>query len=125
MTIFQKIILVLTLEFTLNISFLNSQESAETFLVHIFDDSYKVVGPKKFFPNFGVILDNKTLATVRGVLQTQYRVIQYVAIKPQKTITVNVEIKNNEKLIFLPQAPAFQEVQLIFGQEAYEIPPKK
>ena len=38
--------------------------------------------------------------------------------------SVEINIKKQDRIYFIPLVPAFQEVELIFGKKSYEIPPK-
>ncbi len=104
----------------------NETVHSEAFVVRLFNKRIVVISPKKFLPKTHVIIENKTLSKVIGKVGPKIgQNIQYVTIGPQSSESVELKVGKNEKIFFVPLAPAFQEVQLLAGKRRYEIPPKK
>ncbi len=105
---------------------LYGKERADTFVVDIFDKKVKIVAPERNTKEVSVILRNNTLSAIRGKLVTSNRkLIEMVMIKPQKNVSVDINLKKDDHAFFIPLAPASQEVILRWGEKSYEIPPQK
>jgi hypothetical protein len=103
-----------------------AQEKSESFIVYAYDKSYKVVAPEVYSVGVAAVLENKTLIQLRGKFQKRDgTLIKHVAISPQSSISVDLQLQEGEMAYFVPYVPAFQEVELRFGQRAYEIPATK
>lgn len=107
-------------------STLQAYEKADAFMVTIFERSIKVLSPAKFNNPQGIVLTNETLVKVVGkVIDENDKVLKFVSIEPGQFRSIEVKFKKNSKLYFVPMSPSFQEVELVFGKKAYEVPPKK
>lgn len=103
-----------------------AQERSETFIVRAHDKYFQVLAPKQFHQEQSVLIENKTLDRLIGKLVTEDRKhVRHVAIEPGKFTSLELPTKGQQKLVFIPLVPAFQEVELVIGKEAYEIPPKR
>jgi len=49
----------------------------------------------------------------------------FLTIEPKKHLALEISAKKGDRIFFIPLAPAFQDIELIFGLQAYEIPPKR
>lgn len=109
--------------------FLSLQVSAaelqETFVVTIHDKFVKVVAPDKFHSRLSVILENKSLVKIYGKIEYGSAEPIYTSIYPQESRSIDIKPGENDKIIFTPMSPPFQEIELIFGRKSYEIPPQK
>jgi hypothetical protein len=95
------------------------------FVLSVYDKKINVVSPTSTQGSYVVVMQNKTLnkmlaKVVSGLGSTS----EYLSIMPNAQASVNVNLKKDEKLFFLPLSPAFQEVELRPGVNEYEIPPK-
>ena len=100
-------------------------EQAETFVISVYDSYIKVVSPPKHRSSLSIIIENKMLSKmIAKVVNSKGDQIDVMTIPPTGFHSVNLKIKKNERLYFVPMTPAFQEVELIFGKKSYEIPPK-
>ena len=105
---------------------LYSYEKADAFMVTIFERRIKVLSPSKFNNPQGIVLTNETLVKIVGkIVDENDKVLKFVSIEPGQFRSIEVKFKKNSKLYFVPMAPSFQEVELVFGKKAYEVPPKK
>ena len=102
-----------------------AQSKTETFVVQIHDRSMKVLSPDKHKNIFAVLVENHSLSDQLGKFVVQGKLLKYVAVKPGQTEPVEIENKTSANVFFVPVSPAFQEVELLFGKKAYEIPSKK
>lgn len=115
--------MILVFLLSLNIQ---AKELQETFVVTLFDKYVKVVSPDKFHNKLSIIIENKSLVKVHGKVDyDSAKESLFVAVFPNETRTVEISPEQNDKIVFIPQAPPFQEVELIFGRKSYEIPPQK
>lgn len=95
-------------------------------MVTIMERSIKVLSPDKFNNPQGIVITNNTLVKVMGkVINEDDKVLKFVSIGPGLHKSIEVKFTKNGKLYFVPMAPSFQEVELVFGKKAYEVPPKK
>lgn len=94
-------------------------------MISVYDKKIKVIGPSSTQGSYVVVMENKTLNKMLcKVVSGLGSVSEYFSIAPAAQGSVNVTLKKNEKLFFLPLSPAFQEVELRPGVSEYEIPPK-
>ncbi len=105
----------------------SAYEYAETFVVKMFDKKVRVLAPEKYSPNLGVIIENKTLVYQLGRIETlSGKRLATRRVAPNGTEVVDLKkIDKNDRIFFVPLAPAFQSVELKFGRTSYEIPPKR
>jgi len=102
-------------------------QTSETFIIKMFEEKVRVLAPQKYSSKLGVTIENKTLSSLMGKIETQSgKRLAIVNIQPNgfKVVDLN-NIPKNQKLFFVPMAPAFQSVELKFGRSSYEIPPKR
>lgn len=102
-----------------------AQPKTETFVVQIHDRSMSVLAPDKHRNVFAVLVENHSLSDQLGKFIVQGKLLKYVSVKPGNTESVEIENKTSSNVVFVPVSPAFQEVELLFGKKAYEIPSKK
>lgn len=100
-------------------------EKSEAFLVTIFDRYVKVISPDRAYSETSIIIENKTLSTIVGKIQRGKTDLHFLTLEPQHNKSFQVKVVGNEPLLFVPMAPASQEVQLLIGKKSYEIPPQK
>lgn len=105
--------------------FAYAQVKTEGFIVQINDRSMHVLSPEKKRAMFAVIVDNKSLSDQVGKFMIGNKILKYVSVQSGKSETVEIENKSNAPVVFVPVSPAFQEVPLMFGKKAYEIPSKE
>jgi hypothetical protein len=101
------------------------QVKSEGFIVQINDRTMKVISPEKPRSMFAVIVENSSLSDQVGKFTVGNKILKFVSVPSGKTETVEIENKSSAPVIFVPVSPAFQEVPLLFGKKAYEIPPKE
>ncbi len=97
----------------------------EAFIIYVTDDSMKVLSPLAHRPLFSVIIDNKSLTDQVGKFTARGKNLKFVSVKSGQAETVEIENRGKDPVTFVPVSPAFQEVDLLFGKKAYEIPSKK
>lgn len=102
-----------------------AQPKTETFVIQIHDRSMTVLSPDKHKNVFAVLVENQSLSDQLGKFIVQGKLLKYAAVKPGHTESVEIENKTSSNVVFVPVSPAFQEVELLFGKKAYEIPSKK
>lgn len=101
-------------------------ERSDAFIVTAYSNKLAIVAPQRFDPRVNVIVENKTLISLLGKIESgQGNVLSYISVPSGKTRSVEVGRKLKEKLYFIPLAPAFQKVELKVGSKPYEIPPKE
>ena len=105
----------------------HAREVSDTFVVRIFGDRVKVISPTKYSKNLSVIVENKSYADLLGkVVTKQGQLIDFVSVPAESFKVVDLKnLKKGEEVLFVPLAPAFQEVELVVGREVYEIPPQR
>ena len=106
-------------------SFYAQSVSNEAFVIQIHDRSMSVVTPETKRTLFSVIVENRSMSDQVGKFTSNGRNLKFVSVKPGKSETVELENKTSSQVVFVPVSPAFQEVELIFGKKAYEIPSKE
>ncbi len=108
------------------IQYAHATERSESFVIKAYDNRFKVTAPHVFSPNVGLIIENHTLTKIYGKIETKLgRIIDYISILPRNFKSISLNLRTSQNIIFTPLVPPLQEVELIFGKEAYEIPPKK
>ena len=106
-------------------TFVFAQVKTEGFVVQINDRSMYVLSPDKKKPMYSVLVENRSLSDQVGKFIVGGKILKFVSVKSGKTETVEVENKTDASVVFVPVSPAFQEVPLVFGKKAYEIPSKE
>ncbi len=100
-------------------------ESPDAFIVKVFDEKVQVLSPVKFDPDMSVIVENKTLVTIKAKVMTESETnTEYLSILPGKTTSVRLKNLDKEKIFFVPLSPPLQQVELKLGSKPYEIPPR-
>lgn len=85
----------------------------------------KVSSPSKKSNVLTVLLENRSLSDQVGKFMIKGKNLKFVSVASGKNETVEIQNKEGAQVYFVPLSPAFQEVELIFGKKAYEIPSKK
>jgi hypothetical protein len=99
--------------------------SNEAFIIQINDRSMSVVTPTTKRALFSVVVENRSLSDQIGKFTANGKILKFVSVKTGASETVELENKTAAQVVFVPVSPAFQEVELIFGKKAYEIPSKE
>ena len=102
-----------------------AQTKPETFVIQIQDRSLSVLAPATKKNIFSVLVENRSLSDQLGKFTVQGKILKYVSVKSGQTEPVEIENKTSANVVFVPVSPAFQEVELLFGKKAYEIPSKE
>lgn len=102
-----------------------AQVKTEGFIIQINDRSMSVLSPTKKKAMFSVLVENRSLSDQVGKFVVGSKILKFVAVKSGKNESIEIENKTSEPVVFIPVSPAFQEVPLMFGKKAYEIPSKK
>lgn len=102
-----------------------AQVKSETFIIQIQDRSMSVIAPDTRRSIYSVMVENRSLSDQLAKFMVQGKILKYVSVKSGVTEPVEIENKTSANVVFVPVSPAFQEVELIFGKKAYEIPAKK
>ena len=102
-----------------------AQVKTEGFIIQINDRSMSVLSPMKKKAMFSVLVENRSLSDQVGKFVVGSKILKFVAVKSGKNEAIEIENKTSEPVVFIPVSPAFQEVPLMFGKKAYEIPSKK
>lgn len=102
-----------------------AQEHADAFIVEIQNDKVRVISPKKRDGNIPVIILNKTITKFYGKLATEKKDLQFLSLEPRDQKSLHVSGKDFKNLSFIPLSPPLQEVNLVFGKKAYEVPKQK
>lgn len=100
-------------------------EKSEAFIIKIQDRSMSVVTPEVKKNIFSVIVQNQSLSTQVGKFMVKDKNLKFVSIESGSSASVEIENKTAEPVVFMPISPAFQEIELLFGKKAYEIPSKE
>lgn len=100
------------------------QVKSEGFVIQIGDRSMNVISPDKKRNMFAVIIENRSLSDQVGKFVVGNKILKFVSVQSGKSETVEIENSSSSSVSFVPVAPAFQEVPLLFGKKAYEIPSK-
>ena len=102
-----------------------AQVKTEGFIIQVSDRSMAVLSPEQKKATFSVIVENRSLSDQVGKFLMGNKIIKFISVQSGKTETVEIENKTSSPVIFVPVSPAFQEVPLLFGKKAYEIPSKE
>jgi hypothetical protein len=102
-----------------------AQVKPEGFVIQINDRSMSVLSPLKPKKLFSVIVENRSLSDQVGKFQAGNANLKFISVQSGKSEVVEIENKTNAQVVFVPVSPAFQEVPLLFGKKAYEIPSKE
>lgn len=102
-----------------------AQVRPEGFIIQINDRSMAVLSPEKKNEMFSVIVENRSLSDQIGKFIIGNKILKFISVQAGKTEAVEIENRSSSSVFFVPVSPAFQEVPLIHGKKAYEIPPKK
>lgn len=94
------------------------------FNLKIYQDKVEVTPPKKRQSVTEIVLDNKSLNTVRGEIAVDGSVVKRVSMFAGKIKTISIKVNKKQKVSFIPVSPPAGEVPLLY-QEAYEIPKKR
>ena len=117
------------MKFMLGVLFFTSmviaQPKVETFVVQVKDRSMAVLSPKTKKTIFTVLVENRSLSDQIGKFTVEGKLLKFISVKSGETESVEIENKASANVVFVPVSPAFQEVELIFGKKAYEIPSKE
>jgi hypothetical protein len=97
----------------------------DAFVVQVNERFISVLSPEKKRPLFSVLVENRSLSDQIGKFIVEGKNLKFINVKPGETEVVELENKTASNVVFVPLSPAFQEVELIFGKKAYEIPSKK
>ena len=101
-------------------------EKSDTFYVQVHDKFVKVLSPDQFKENLSVIVENKMNQKLLGKLvKGNGERVGFYSILSQSMASLDVVLKKEEKLFFVPLSPSFQEVELKIGKKSYEIPPER
>lgn len=101
-------------------------EKANSFLITLYENHTKVISPQKYYADISVIIENKTLNKIIGKVEIESRnLVKYVSIPGESFRSVDLPLQTGDRPVFIPLAPAFQEVPLVFGAKVYEIPEKQ
>jgi hypothetical protein len=102
-----------------------SYEKADAFIVKVYDEKVRVLSPTQYDPNLSVIVENKTLLTLKAKVVTESeQSVRHLSIEPGKSTHVKLQHINKEKIFFIPLSPPLQKVELKLGSKPYEIPPR-
>lgn len=102
-----------------------AQPKKEGFVIQINDRSMTVLSPVQSRQLFSVLVENRSLSDQVAKFTLGNKILKFVSVQSGKSEAVEIENKSSGTVVFVPVSPAFQEVPLIFGKKAYEIPPKK
>lgn len=102
-----------------------AQVKSDNFIIQIQDRSMSVIAPDARKNIYSVLVENRSLSDQLGKFMVSGKLLKYVSVKSGVTEPVEIENKTSANVVFVPVSPAFQEVELIFGKKAYEIPAKK
>ncbi len=105
--------------------FAQAAENSLAFIVKIQDRSMSVESPEKKKNQFTVIIENQSLSTQIGKFMVKEKNLKFISVESGHSETVEIENKTADSVVFMPVSPAFQEVELLFGKKAYEIPSKE
>ena len=98
---------------------------SEVFIIQVMDRRMSVISPEKERKLFSVIVENRSLSDQVGRFEARGKLLKYVSVPSGKSESVEIENKTGSPVTFIPVSPAFQDVELIFGKKAYEVPPQK
>lgn len=102
-----------------------AETKSESFVIQIQDRSMSVLAPPLKKNIYSVLVENRSLSDQVAKFTVQGKILKYVSVKSGQTEPVEIENKTSANVVFIPVSPAFQEVELLFGKKAYEIPSKE
>jgi len=102
-----------------------AETKSENFVIQIQDRSMSVLAPTMKKNIYSVLVENRSLSDQVAKFTVQGKILKYVSVKSGQTEPVEIENKTSANVVFVPVSPAFQEVELLFGKKAYEIPSKE
>ena len=97
----------------------------ESFRIQLHDRMIRVEAPAKPTAQYAVIVENLSLSDITGKFSAGGKDLKFISVKTTQTKTLEFIHKGNTPVSFKCLAPGFQEVLLVFGKGAYEIPPKQ
>lgn len=110
-------------------------KNAESFEILAYDAVIKVSSPMKFSKKSGVVFTNETNDKIylkvedRPIVErdehgndNQKIIKKYMTVKAHETKGMELDFDPNRRILIIPLAPSFQEIELIFGNKTYEIP---
>lgn len=99
---------------------------SESFTLDIYDNYIRVVAPNNYEQQQSIVINNRTMVRVKGVVKTQAGdVLAYVSIPRDQFQVVQVHVSRRDKIYFVPMSPGLPEAELIVGRKSYEVPPQK
>lgn len=102
-----------------------AESKTETFVITIHDRRMSILSPDKMKNIFTVLVENQSLSDQVGKFTIKGKLLKFVSVKSGRSEPVEIENNSSSNVVFVPVSPAFQEVELLFGKKAYEIPSKK
>lgn len=96
-----------------------------SFILKLTDSGINVSAPAKSMKMFSVIIENNSLSDQIAKFVSGANNLKFVTIESGKSQTIEIENKSNLPVFFVPVSPSFQEVELKFGKDNYEVPPKR
>jgi hypothetical protein len=97
----------------------------ELFIIQVMDRKMAVISPDKERKLFSVLVENRSLSDQVARFESRGKLLKYISVPSGKSESVEIENTSGSPVTFVPVSPAFQEVELIFGKKAYEVPPKE
>ncbi len=98
---------------------------SEVFIIQVMDRRMSVLSPEKERKLFSVIVENRSLSDQVGRFEARGKLLKYISVPSGKSESVEIDNSTGTSVTFIPVSPAFQDVELIFGKKAYEVPPQK
>ena len=111
--------------FTMLPLFAFSAPRTETFIIQVMDRKISVISPENERKLFSVIVENRSLSDQVARFESKGKLLKYISILSGKSESIEIENTAGTPVVFVPVNPAFQEVELIFGKKAYEVPSQK
>lgn len=102
-----------------------AEVKGEGFIITITDRRIGVISPTVKRHLYSVIVENKSLSEQVGKFVLGDKILKFISLPSGKSGVVEIENKTKNDIFYVPVSPASQEVPLIFGKKAYEIPPKE
>ena len=102
-----------------------AQKNSHAFIVVLDRGKIKVSSPKGYNPFVNIIIENKSMVRVLGILKWEGKKHQFVVIRPGKNKSIELSLKKGDKISFTPISPSFQKINLTLGSKYYEIPSKR
>ena len=99
--------------------------SIEAFKIQLHDRMIRVEAPAKTSASYAVTIENLSLTDTAGKFTSGGKDLKFVTVKSTQVKTIEFTSPGSAPVSFQSLAPAFQEVKLVFGKGAYEIPPKQ